>query len=140
MKTSVHLALSSVLAAALYPVFGWKVLFIFVGGVLIDVDHYFWYVYKHKNLSLIDCYRHYIFQMEKNNQKENLGILLIFHTIEFLLATWALSFYFKPVSIFAIGLLSHYILDLLFLYFAVKHFVAEHSVIRWIYRNWIQKV
>lgn len=135
MKTSVHLAASLILAAIFYPLFQWNVLLILIGGVLIDVDHYLWFIYKYKNISLIDCYRHYIFQLEKNNQKENFGILLIFHTIEFLLITIALAFYFKPVFIFTIGLLSHYALDLIFLYFAVKRFIADNSTIHWIYRN-----
>ena len=40
MKTSVHLMVSAILAAVLYPVFQWKVIIIFVGGILIDIDHY----------------------------------------------------------------------------------------------------
>lgn len=140
MKTSVHVIASAILAAALYQIFQWKVLLILVGGVLIDIDHYFWYVYKYKKLSLFDCYKHYISQMEKPYQKENIGILLIFHTVEFLLIISILSFYFEYVLVFAIGLLLHYLLDLVFLYFVVKDFVVDHSTIHWIYENKIQKV
>lgn len=140
MKTSVHLVVSSILAAILYPLFNWKVLFILIGGVLIDVDHYLWYIYKYKKLSLFGCYKHYISQTEKNQFKENIGILLIFHTIEFLFIVTILSFYNEFALIFALGLLPHHILDLIFLYIHTKRFMADYSLIRWIYKNQIQKV
>ena len=140
MKTTVHLVASAILAAALYPVFGWKAVFILAGGVLIDVDHYLWYVCKYKKFSLFGCYNHFIVQMESNHQKENMGILIAFHTIEFLLIAGILSFYSQYALVFTIGLLAHYLLDLIYLYAVPKRFIANHSVIYWIYKNKIQKV
>lgn len=140
MKTTVHLAVSAVLAALAYPVFGWKAVLILAGGVLIDVDHYMWYVCKYRRFSLADCYYHFIVPLETNDQSKNIGILLVFHTIEFLLIVSILSFYSQYALVFAIGLLGHYLLDLIFLYRFAKRFIANHSIIHWIYRNRIQKV
>ena len=135
MKTSVHVIVSAILAALLYPVFKRHVLFIFAGGVLIDIDHYFVYAYKYKNFSLFDCYYHYIKNMQDPAQKENLGILLIFHTTEFLFVMVVFSFYNAYALVFTIGLLVHYLLDLIYLYTVPKKFIVDHSLIHWICKN-----
>ena len=138
MKTWVHFVVSSILAVIFYPIFNWKVLFIFAGGVLIDVDHYLWYVYRYNNFNLFGCYSHYIRQF-KDNFKKNIGILLLFHTIEFLVIAVIFSFLNELVLIFTIGLVSHYLLDLIFLYSVPKRFIANHSIIHWLIKNEIQK-
>ena len=140
MRTWVHILVSSILVLMLFPKFKWTSLIIFIGGILIDVDHYLWYIYKYKNWSLIECYKHYSNQMEIKNYDKNFGILLVFHTIEFLLIIIALSFLNKFALIFTIGLLSHYIFDLIFLYTGPKRFIANHSIVHWIFKNKIQKL
>jgi len=136
MKPWVHLLLSLILAVILYPIFNFGVIFIFIGGVLIDVDHYLWYVYKYKKFNLFDSYKFYNIK----NTKEHLGILLIFHTIEFLAAMIFLSFYFKSILIFTIGLLPHYLLDLIYFYKVYKRLIVNHSILSWIIKNKIKKV
>ena len=140
MKTSVHIAVSIILAAALYPFFKSNVLLILAGGVLIDVDHYLWYIYQYKKFSILQSYKFYIKVMDANDFAKVDGILCIFHTIEFLLLMILLSFYFELALIFTIGLVSHYLMDLLYLYLAPKHFILNHSVIYWIYKSLIQKL
>lgn len=135
MKTSVHLAVSVILAAMLYPLFKLNVLLIFVGGVLIDIDHYFWYACKYKNFSILESYKFYIKAMDANDFARVKGILCIFHTMEFLLFMAVLSFYFKPALIFTIGLVSHYLMDLLYLYLVPKRFILNHSIIWWLIKN-----
>ena len=135
MKTSVHSFVSLVIAAALYPIFHWKVLLILAGGVLIDVDHYIWYVLKHKKLSLFGCYNHFVIEAEKNKWRDIIGSLLIFHTVEFLLAVMLLSFYSELALLFAIGLLPHYLLDAIHMYTVPKRLVASISLVSWIAKN-----
>ena len=139
MKTWVHFTVCSVLAVLLYPIFGWKVIFVFAGGVLIDIDHYFWYVYKFRKFSPFSCYTHFIKGLEGDNYKHNIGILLALHTIEFLVICLALSFFTEYALIFTIGLLSHYILDLVYLISGPKFFIASTSTIAWLVKN-MQKV
>lgn len=138
MKTSIHLAASLILAALLYPLFSWKALLVLTGGVLIDVDHYLWYVYKYKKFNLLDSYKFYLKNMETNNFTNVMGILLVFHTIEFLLLLAFLSFYYESVLAFTIGLLSHYFLDVIFLYSVPKRIITNHSIISWIVKNRIK--
>lgn len=140
MRSSAHLFVLAIIAAFLYQIFGWKVIFTIAGGVLIDIDHYFWYIYKFRKFNIVDCYKYFLSSTEKDNFKINLGILLIFHTIEFLLIVAILSIYNEIILLFTIGLLSHYLLDLIWLYTVPKQLIANHSLISWIYKNKIQKV
>jgi len=135
MKTSVHLLISSVLAAIIYPSHGWKVLLILVGGVLIDIDHYIWYACKYRNFNIVKSYRFYLKNLETNNFSNVYGLLLVFHTAEFLLAMSLFSFYNEYALLFTIGLLTHYIADLIFTLSVAKRFVANHSIISWILKN-----
>lgn len=135
MKPWVHFLVSLVLAIIFYKILEWKVLFIFIGGVLIDIDHYFWYAYKHKSLDFIHAYKHFSAQMKNHEFEENVGILLIFHTIEFLFAVVLLAFYSQYALAFAIGLIGHYIMDLIYLYAVPKRLITETSAIRWMIKN-----
>ena len=130
-----HALASSVLALVLYSFFKWNVAFIFVGGVLVDIDHYFWYIFKFKSLNLFDCYNYYMEHMDKKKIYNIVGLLMVFHTIEFLAICIFLSFYYKFVLVFTIGLLLHYLLDAIFLYSVPKRVVANHSIISWILKN-----
>ena len=140
MKTWVHALVSSILAVIFYPIYSWKVLFILAGGILIDIDHYFWYVYKFKDLSLFRCYKYYIRGMNKEKIMEYVGILLVFHTMEFLLVMLLLSFYNEFALIFTIGLLSHYLLDLIWQYNVAKCHIPSTSIIARFIKNKSQKV
>jgi len=135
-----HLFTSTIIAIALYPIFGWKVIFVIAGGVLIDMDHYLWYVFKYRNFNVFDCYKYYIDGLDKEKYKKNLGIVLVFHTIEFLLLMIFLSFYSKLSLLFVIGLLAHYLLDFIAIYSLAGRLIANHSIFSWIYKNKIQKV
>ena len=136
METPVHAVVSAILAVILYPIYGANALFIFVGGVLIDVDHYLWYITKFKRYGLRDCYSYCATGTIKDNWKYVTGCLFIFHNAEFLMLSIVLSFYSLWAFMFTIGLISHYALDLIwhikgikkpthslsFMYWAIKKF------------------
>ena len=140
MKTWVHFVFSLALAAVLYPIFNWRALLILLGGVFVDIDHYFWYAYRYKRFNIFECYKYYITIHENRGFEKHSGSLLIFHTVEFLLAVVALSFYSEYALAFAIGFILHCAMDLTFLYFVPKRFIANHSAISWVIKNKIQKV
>ena len=133
MRTWVHLVASAIISALLYSFFGWMgVVMIMVGGVLIDIDHYFSYAVKYKKWNILECYKFYSRQVDAVDFKENEGILLIFHTIEFLLIIVFLAFYFAAALAFLTGLAFHSLLDLIYLWSVPKKFVANHSIIIWV--------
>jgi len=130
-----HFLVSLFIAVLLYPVFGWEVLMIFIGGVLIDVDHYMLYIYRFKKFSLKECYKYYHIDIKKNNFKDVFGALLIFHTIEFLLLSVFLSIYSKLALMFTVGLLAHYTLDTIEKYQLEKSFIISPPIIYWIIKK-----
>lgn len=135
MKTWVHSFASLILALVLYPIFGWEVMLILAGGIFIDIDHYIRFIFKYKNSNIFECYRHYITMFEKNNFDECKGGLFIFHTIEFAIFIAILSFFNRLAMIFAVGLLLHYLLDLIWHIHVPKRIVANHSLISWILKQ-----
>lgn len=135
-----HAVLSLIIAAVFYPAYGWNVLFIFAVGVLIDIDHYFWYIYKFKKFNLLECYKYYMKSMLSHDFREHYGILLVFHTIEFMLLMVIMSIYNKYALLFTIGLVGHYALDFIWHILVPKQVIINHSVISWVLKNIIQKV
>ncbi|MBI3026472.1 hypothetical protein HYY70_00010 [Candidatus Woesearchaeota archaeon] len=130
-----HALLSLILAAALYPFFGLNVWVVFAGGVLIDIDHYLFYIFKTKGLSPLKCYRYFTTEAMENNHKHINGNFLVFHTVEFLLIALALSFYSQLALLFTAGLLGHYLLDFIWFKCFYKRFVLNPSIISWLIRK-----
>ncbi len=139
MVPSMHFLVSLLIAVLLYPIFSWNVLMIFIGGVLIDVDHYLLYIYRFGKFSLKGCYKYHHVDVKKNHHKDVFGALLIFHTIEFLLLSAFLSLYYTLALIFTVGLLAHYTLDIIERYRLEKSFITNPSLMAWIIKNKIQK-
>ena len=135
METPVHVAVSAILAAVFYPIYGINSFFIFAGGVLIDIDHYLWYTIKFKKYGLKECYEYCATGTMKDNWKHAIGSLFVFHNIEFLILSIALSFYFPWALMFTIGLLSHYLLDLIWHIHRVKKPTHALSFIIWLMRK-----
>ena len=140
MRIWVHAVFSLALAAALYPISGWKIIFIPIGGVLIDADHYLWYILKHGSFNLPGCYRHFTTHAEKTGYKNFVGEILIFHTAEFFALMLALSFYSQMALLFTIGLAGHYLLDFIWFFFILKRFILSHSILWRLIKPKIQKV
>ena len=139
MKPLTHFLASLVLAAVFYPFFGWSTLAIFAGGVLIDIDHYIYYALKYKKMNIAVCYKFYAYDAAKEDFKDVTGSLMAFHTAEFAALCVLLSFYSTLALMFTAGLLLHYFLDLIFLYLVPKKFIANHSIVWWLIKNF-QKV
>ena len=140
MKPLAHLLSSLILALILFPILKWSAVLILAGGFFIDIDHYLWYVYKYRKINIFESYKLFIKPMHEKDFKSVTGILIIFHTIEFLIIMAILSYFNKFALIFTIGLLLHYALDLIYLSFVAKRFIVNHSIIYWIYKNAIQKI
>ena len=132
MKFSVHLGFSILLAALFYPIFGWNSLLIIAGGVLIDADHYIYYVFKFKKFNPFQCNKYFTEDGKKSDYHIFDGLVLIFHTLEFLIAMIVLSFYSKLALVLIIGIIGHYLLDIIWFKFYIKRFVLNHSLSWWL--------
>lgn len=103
----------------LFPQIGWLgFIIILASTVLIDADHYLYYVFKKKDLSLPNAYKWLVkkhkeflsFSREKRNQQNTSGFL--FHGVEALILLFILSFYLKLFLYIFAGFAFHIILDL----------------------------
>ncbi len=96
---------------------------VFLSSVLIDVDHYIYYVYKKKDWSLKRAYRWFMetekkFKHFKGKQmRQFYDSICIFHGIEIIifLLIWALAF--KIFLFIIIGCLFHFFIDWIDLYY-----------------------
>jgi len=102
-----HVIVSTLLAIFLYPTYGIFVLLIFLGGVLIDVDHYLWYIVVKKSFSIKKAYKYM-----KDEYHGTRNMILIFHNIEFWISSLIISYFFPLLFPFVIGLASHVAMDL----------------------------
>lgn len=90
---------------------------ILLSSVLIDVDHYFFYIYKKEDFNLKRAYNWFI-QKDKScrslpwEQRENLrGAICILHGIEVLTILILLSFIFNYLIFVFAGFAFHLLLD-----------------------------
>ncbi|KKM15808.1 hypothetical protein LCGC14_1692260 [marine sediment metagenome] len=109
----------SLLVFAAFPNKLVGVTLIFLSSFLIDVDHYFYYVYHKRDISLKNAYRWFIRRIEKldrlseKEQQKYKRIFLIFHGIEF----WAILIFFSFFHSFflwiLLGITVHIVLDII---------------------------
>ena len=118
-----HLILGIALAAILFVILPEITLIqlgiIVVSSVLIDIDHYFYYVYKKKKLNPIKAYKWYIGNRRKccaipQEQKINIHFgTYCLHGIEILIILLLLGFFVSNIFYFIlIGFTFHLLLDL----------------------------
>lgn len=102
-----HLLTSILLIIIFFPIYKYFTLLILVTGYLIDFDHYLWYVFKYKNLSLKKAIKTCIKQIGKSNNN-----IHIFHTVEFIIIITLINLIFYPYLFpLIIGLSIHLLLD-----------------------------
>lgn len=113
----------SLLVLILSPSIGLPGFFIILASsVLIDVDHYLYYVCKKHDLSLKNAYNWFI---SKNKFMKSLPlkqrekykkVIIIFHGIEFWSIIFILSFFHKIFLFVLLGIIIHLIADFIWLF------------------------
>ncbi len=118
-----HIVLGIIFALAIYLIFPsvgiLNATIIFLSSFLIDVDHYFYYVYKIKKLSPIKAYKWFTKNVKKHralskDQKEKTHFgTMTFHGIEPLILLFTLGFFVSNIFYFIlVGFTIHLISDL----------------------------
>lgn len=104
-----------------------QALIILASSILIDVDHYMFYIVRKRDYSLIKAY--YFF---KNLPKDHKPIMQIFHTVEFMIFLAVLSYFnFYPLLIL-VGILFHSLTDLYYMISRKQFNTREFSFIKYI--------
>ena len=119
-----HLILGTAFSAILFDIFPWIGLIgfflIILSTFFIDVDHYLFYVYKNKNISLKSAYNWFIKKgrklrkLSREKRKKYKSEILIFHGIEFWIFLAILSFIHNYFFFIFIGIMFHMFLDFTF--------------------------
>lgn len=118
MDVSKHIIYGFLLGLVLLPLVGIiNSIVIFLSSFLIDFDHYLYYVYQKKDLSLKNSYKWFKEKIKKfkkieKNERENYKVsFLCFHGIESVLIFLLLGFFYSLFFYVAIGILFHLFLD-----------------------------
>ncbi len=112
----INLFISLPLLFILKPIY---VLIFFFSSFLIDVDHYLYYVFKKKDLSLKIAYKWFLakkdkwLEMSPEERKKHKHSFMIFHGIEPLFFVLVLSFFYQPLFFVFLGFLIHLFEDLI---------------------------
>jgi len=86
----------------------------FISSIVIDVDHYFLYIARKKDLSLRKAYYYNRFELAKKLKKaKQKTVLCIFHTIESFIVLFLLALSFNLIFPIFFGALFHETTDLI---------------------------
>lgn len=138
-----HFLLTLVLCIALFKFYIWKVLFILLGGVLVDADHYLLYVLKYKTLNIKKAYARFKETHKRKRREEPTTFDLLFHSVEFFILMLILSFFNEIFLLIFTGLFLHLLTDKI-----IKKWIAQlykdkkitnYSIIIW-YINYNRRI
>jgi acyl-coenzyme A synthetase/AMP-(fatty) acid ligase len=106
----INLVLSLILLIFINPVY---TLIFFLSSVLIDLDHYLYYIYEKKDFSLKKAYswhkltRERFHNLSKEEKKKHKYFVLIFHGFEILVIMLALSKVYPVLFFVFLGFFVH---------------------------------
>ena len=109
-----NLIISLILLLFIEPIY---VLIIFLSSILIDMDHYLYYVFKKKRFSLKSSYNWYLIERKRfydlslKEKKKHRYFIFIFHGLESLTILLLLSLYVPILFFIALGFFIHLIED-----------------------------
>jgi hypothetical protein len=114
-----HIKINFILAIILLSVINpGSVFIIFLSSVLIDFDHYLYYIFEKKKFSLKSAYHWYLIERERfhrlsrEEKKKHRYFIFIFHGLEVLIILFFLSNYCYVLFFVLIGFTIHLAEDL----------------------------
>jgi hypothetical protein len=122
MLPKIHLFLGIIFILCLHLIFPELSLInlsiILFSSFLIDIDHYFYYIIKEKNLSLLRCRRWYGANLKRTlslpttERKKIYSGFYLFHGIEWIIILFLCGKYIHPLFYFiSLGFMFHWIMD-----------------------------
>lgn len=133
MRLSQHVKYTTVASVVLVPFCNLQqILWFAVGSILIDFDHYIFYVVSFKKFSVKGMFK-YFERLFSVRDRVPYGGLNIFHTIDFFVLMGVASYYLPFLFYVLMGLIYHFILDVIYLSkyrhtFSRAYFIIEHFV------------
>jgi hypothetical protein len=121
-------AVFSIIICFIFHISFFNAFLIFFASVFIDFDHYIWYVHRKKSFSLKNAYN----LLKKESKKKHKPMLHIFHTLEFMILVFILSFFWQGFLFIFIGMIFHSALDIGNFIYEGKYSAREHFLIRYL--------
>jgi len=122
MLPKYHIIFSAIIILFLYSLFPltpWQIAIIFLSSFIVDVDHYFYGIFKLKTFNLFEIKKWFMKNRSiwremnpKQKRKYKLSII-IFHGVEFWVLLLILAQFYKPVYFVLIGIFIHFFQDLI---------------------------
>jgi hypothetical protein len=137
MRLPEHVALGGAAAAALYPIVGEKCLLFWAASVLIDVDHYWDFLYRNgfKDFSVRRMFKFHDSIRAMIHRPDFIGINL-FHTLEWLALCYVISRVTGSsyIQMMLAGMVFHFFLDVLWMIYLRAPFKRAYSIIEYVVR------
>ncbi len=92
---------------------------VFLSAVLIDIDHYLYYIFVKKDISLKRAYKWFIkrrqqsLKLTKQEKRKQKHVIMIFHGIELLIILFLLTYFSYWFYYVLIGVIFHLFLDII---------------------------
>jgi hypothetical protein len=137
MTLTQHVAATAVVAVPLSTFLGVGEMVIFaVGSILIDVDHYLFYVARTGRYGIRGMFRYFTALQPVQRMIPYVGVC-IFHTVDFFLLVSILAYWYPVLLPLLAGMLFHFIMDVIDLnrkgipfiraYFLIEHFMRRRD-------------
>jgi len=107
-----HILIGIILALIFLPWLQTYSLLFLVAFVIIDIDHYFFYMARKKSYNLLSCYR-FFRSLEKRKIQYKKYSLCIFHTAEFLFLLFLAALFNQIIAVIFLGAFLHTLADVL---------------------------
>lgn len=137
MHTLTHALISGLLSLMLYPIYGDNVIYLFIGGFFMDLDHIFMVPFRLDYLDVIKQYRQIMHYIKKKSFDSVRDTLFMFHTIEFMVILLFMSFYSEIFLLILAGVVLHHFLDIVYEFFVLGELIKVNnmSVILWVIKR-----
>ncbi len=116
------------------------ILLIFLSSVLIDFDHYMIFVLKTGRLGLFKSFKWHEKELLKEIKERNKGIIKkghfhLFHTIEFHVLVYLLSYLWTGFFWVFVGMMFHSLCDFVWLACRKRLYRREYFLVNWIFNK-----
>jgi hypothetical protein len=130
VRLTQHVKYTAILSVVLLPFWNFEQIFLFaIGSIVIDIDHYIFYVLSFKRFDVKGMFEYYEEWLPSVKDKIPYAGICIFHTIEIYLILVISVTYISGILYLVLGLTLHQVLDVIALKRSKCLFTRPYSVI-----------
>jgi len=130
VRLTQHVKYTAILSVVLLPFWNFEQIFLFaIGSIVIDIDHYIFYVLSFKRFDVKGMFEYYEEWLPSVKDKIPYAGICIFHTIEIYLILVVSATYISGILYLVVGLTFHQALDVIALKRSKSLFTRPYSVI-----------